>query len=294
MSGDNVAGEKRLHPMRDKIIYGLSGFLVMLAALPILLCPTQRRDLQAELLFLGDSIVGQCRDETGIPVLTAIELGSSVINGAFGGSTMSLRNLDGRDAYYHDSLSFSRLARAVATEDFGSQQTIRTKNYVTMHFKNVIDQLDIVDFSTIKVVFISYGMNDYTTGSAVVNPLDPRDPYTVEGAMRTGIYFLQKAYPDLRIIFVSPTYCWFLNAGEEAAETCETNDYGGGYLEEYVEAMRCVADECGVEFLDLYHDYYPHEQYQDWQLYTEDGIHPNEAGRQKIAQTLAAYLRDNE
>ena len=63
-------------------------------------------------------------------------------------------------------------------------------------------------------------------------------------------------------------------------------------MEDYVEAQRRVAQECGVEFLDLYHDFYPHEEYGDWQLYTEDGMHPNEAGRQKIAQTLAAYLQN--
>ena len=59
-----------------------------------------------------------------------------------------------------------------------------------------------------------------------------------------------------------------------------------------MEAQRGVAQECGVEFLDLYHEYYPHENEADWNLYTEDGVHPNEAGRQKMAETLAAYLQN--
>lgn len=287
-----MAAEKQNNIKKIKMIYGFCGILIMLALLPLLLCPKNRTDTQAEVLFLGDSIVGQSRDDTSIPALIARQMGTTVANGAFGGTTMSLQNRENRDAYCHDSLSFSQLARAVAAQDFGVQQTIRTRDYVTMNFMDIVDELDTVDYASVKTVVITYGMNDYTTGSLISNPLDPEDPYTVEGAMRTGIGFLRQAYPELRIIFMSPTYCWFLNTMGITDETCETNDYGGGYMEDYVEAQRRVAQECGVEFLDLYHDFYPHMEYNDWQLYTEDGMHPNEAGRQKIAQTLAAYLQN--
>lgn len=287
-----MAADKQNNSKKYKLAYGICGFLIMLALLPLLLCPKRRADTQAEVLFLGDSIVGQSRDDTSIPALTAQQLGITVVNGAFGGTTMSLQNRENRDAYYHDGLSFSQLARAVAAQDFGVQQTIRTKDYVTMHFKDVVDELDTVDYSSVKTVVITYGMNDYTTGSPISNPLDPEDPGTMEGAMRTGIRFLRQAYPNLRIIFMSPTYCWFVNTSGITDETCETNDYGGGCMEDYVEAQRRVALECGVEFLDLYHDFYPHVEYGDWKLYTEDGMHPNEAGRQKIAQALAAYLQN--
>ncbi|MDE5893336.1 MAG: SGNH/GDSL hydrolase family protein [Acetatifactor sp.] len=286
-----MAAEKQNNIKKIKMVYGFCGILIMLALLPLILCPKHRTDTQAEVLFLGDSIVGQSRDDTSIPALIARQLGTTVVNGAFGGTTMSLQNRENRDAYCHDSLSFSQLARAVAAQDFGVQQTIRTRDYVTMNFMDIIDELDTVDYASVKTVVITYGMNDYTIGSPISNPLDPEDPYTVEGAMRTGISFLRQAYPELRIIFMSPTYCWFLNTMGITDETCETNDYGGGYMEDYVEAQRRVAQECGVEFLDLYHDFYPHMEYNDWQLYTEDGMHPNEAGRQKIAQTLAAYLQ---
>lgn len=265
--------------------------LVMLAMLFPLLRSGRNANVPAQVLFLGDSIVGQYRDEMSIPALVAQQLGTLAVNGAFGGTTMSQQNRENRDAYYRDGLSFPQLSRAIAAEDFGTQQTIRTKDYVTMNFSSIVDELDAVDYSSMETVVITYGMNDYTTGSPISNPLDPEDPYTMEGAMRTGIGLLRQAYPQVRIIFMSPTYCWFLNSMGITDETCETNDYGGGYLEEYVEAQRRVAAECGVEFLDLYHDFYPHEQYQDWQLYTEDGMHPNEAGRQMIARTLAEYLQ---
>lgn len=277
---------------KQKFIYGICGVFIMLALLPFLLDSERETDTQAQILFLGDSILGQYRDETSIPALVGEMLDTEVFNGAFGGTTMSLQNRDYRDAYYWDGLSFSRLTRAIGAQDFGLQQTIRTKDYVTMDFRDIVDELDRLDLTSVQTVVISYGMNDYTTGSPIGGENSPEDPYTMEGAMRTGIRYLQRSYPQIRIIFISPTYCWFINTLGTTNETCETNDYGGGYLEEYVEAQRRVAGECGVEFVDLYHAYYPHEEYDNWSLYTNDGIHPNEAGRQKIAETLAKWLRD--
>lgn len=277
---------------KQKFIYGICGVFIMLALLPFLLDSERETDTQAQILFLGDSILGQYRDETSIPALVGEMLDTEVFNGAFGGTTMSLQNRDYRDAYYWDGLSFSRLTRAIAAQDFGLQQTIRTKDYVTMDFRDIVDELDRLDLTSVQTVVISYGMNDYTTGSPIGGENSTEDPYTMEGAMRMGIRYLQRSYPQIRIIFISPTYCWFINTLGTTNETCETNDYGGGYLEEYVEAQRRVAGECGVEFVDLYHAYYPHEEYDNWSLYTNDGIHPSEAGRQKIAETLAKWLRD--
>lgn len=286
-----MKAEKKGNRRKQKTVYGICGILLTLALLPLLLRSNRQADIQAEVLFLGDSLIGQYRDETSIPWLVAQQTGMTVFNGDFGGTTMSQQNREGQDAFYWNGLSFSQLAKAVAAQDFGGQQTIRTKDYVTMHFGDIVDELDRLDFSSVRTLVVSYGMNDYTSGSPIRNPDNPEDTYTMEGAMRTGIRFLRQSYPALRIIFVSPTYCWFLNSEVGARSNCENRDFGGGYLEEYVEAQRRVAQECGVGFLDLYHEYYPHEKETDWNLYTEDGVHPNEAGRQKMAETLAAYLQ---
>ncbi len=287
-----MEAEKRKERRKQNLVYGICGLLLMLMLLPITLRRERQADLQAEVLFLGDSILGQYRDETSIPSQAARLMDVSMFNGNFGGTTMSLQNREGREAYYRDGLSFSQLAKAVAVRDFGTQQTIRTKDYVTMHFGDIVDELDRVDFSMVRTLVVSYGMNDYVTGSPICSPGEPEDTFSMEGAMRTGIRFLQQSYPALRIVFVSPTYCWFINDDGSVTSTCENRDFGGGFLEEYVEAQRRVAQECGVEFLDLYHGYYPHEEPQDWRVYTSDGMHPNPDGRQKIAETLAAYLEE--
>ena len=45
-----------------------------------------------------------------------------------------------------------------------------------------------------------------------------------------------------------------------------------------------------VEFIDMYHDLYPHEEWEDWKRYTRDGMHLNEAGRRLMAEKIAREL----
>ena len=107
-----LTAERRKGRKREKIIYGICGAFLLLALLPYLLDSGREANTQAEVLFLGDSIVGQYRDETSIPALVARQLDVTVANGAFGGTTMSQQNRENRDAYYWDGLSFSQIARA--------------------------------------------------------------------------------------------------------------------------------------------------------------------------------------
>ncbi len=62
-------------------------------------------------------------------------------------------------------------------------------------------------------------------------------------------------------------------------------------MEKYVEATLKTAEGLDVESIDLYHDFYSHEEWEDWQRYTKDGVHPNDMGRTMIAQRLAEYLQ---
>ena len=73
--------------------------------------------------------------------------------------------------------------------------------------------------------------------------------------------------------------------------TCEEMDNGGGLLEDYVDAGLALAEELDIEAVDLYHDFFPHESWEDWELNMMDGLHPNEAGREKIARRIADALQ---
>ena len=90
----------------------------------------------------------------------------------------------------------------------------------------------------------------------------------------------------MRIVLVTPTYTWYLASGE----TCEEYNVGSGVQEDYINAEMELAQELGIEVIDVYHDVYPHEEWEDWRLYTVDGFHPNEAGRELLAGIIAEYL----
>lgn len=245
----------------------------------------QKGENTAQIVLFGDSIYGNVRDESAIPARLEALTGMSIYNAAIGGTTMGRRDVGSNLDYSGDSLSVVALAKAVYASDFGVQKTMRPKEVVVDYFDETIRGLAELDFSSVELVIIGSGTNDYFNGILLENGEDPMDEYTFAGALRRTIDYLRKANPELRILLVTPTYNWYLLTGQ----SCEEFDVSG-VLEEYVDMEIRVADETGVELLDLYHDFYPHEQWEDWERYTTDGVHPNEDGRAMIAEKIAEYL----
>lgn len=241
---------------------------------------------EPQIVILGDSIMAQVRDATAVSAQLSAMTGKEIFNGALGGTCLSRINTESQIAYTKDSLSFAAISRAVAMDDFGAQQTTIVRENATEYFSEVIDDLEKIDFSKVDILLIQYGVNDYHVGTPMENPEDPFDEYTFGGALRSAVSFLREAYPDIRIILLTSTYSWY----DHRRLTCEEMDEGGGILEDYVNAELQIAEEMNVEIIDLYHDLYPHEVWEDKQIYTADGLHPNEAGRRLLAETIAAYL----
>jgi len=190
-----------------------------------------------------------------------------------------------------DCLSMEALAQAVVLQDFGVQQTVRMTENGTEHFAATIDELQTIDFENVEILVIGHGINDYHGGVPIYNEEDPYDRYTFTGALRSTLEKLKAEYPHMRIVVVTPTYSWYpYHEGDNV--TCEVYSLGA-VLEEYVDAQIQVAESLGVEVIDLYHDFYPHETWSGWEKYTVDGVHPNEEGRNLIAEKIYEYLSIN-
>lgn len=272
-----------------KIVYGAAAAILFVLVMAVTFPDRQEELVRTAypVVILGDSLTGQCRDETSVAAQLEALIGMPVFNGAFGGTCMAMQG-EVQDNYTTDLLNMVSLSKAMAADDFGVQQTVRTTRDIMYYFQDTVDELECIDFDRVEVLILAFGINDYHAGIPIDNEKNPLDETSYGGALRSVLTTLQKRYPDMRIILATPTYAWYVSEGL----TCEEYDTGAVYLEEYVAKEISIAKEFGVEVVDFYHDVYTHERWEDWKLYTEDGLHPNAKGRALLAGILAKMLQD--
>lgn len=273
--------------MKEKTAYGIVAAALFLVLL-VLFFPGDREYLRVpyDVVFLGDSVYGLCRDETSIAARVQDKTGLKCYNGGLGGTVLGRADAERRLGYTKDSISAAGLVRSFVVKDFGVQRTVHVREPATDYFEDTLGDLGQIDFDQVKILFIGSGLNDYHSGNPIESTENLYDEYTYCGAIRSIVRELRSAYPDLRIIFITPPYTWYT----VPELTCEEYDLGGGVLEDYVNAEIGICKALDVEVIDIYHDFYPHDTWEDLYRYTDDGLHPNDAGREKIAQTIVEYL----
>ena len=256
-----------------------------------------KEPVQYDAVFLGDSIIGNEAGKVSIVEIVEERLGKTVYNGAFGGSCMSFGNEQLWESRGLDQWSMVKLAQAIYAEDFNSQRAMitsaekyRDKNLLVLdYFEERINGLAAVDFSGVELLLIEHGTNDYNMGQVLESDTDPFDVTTFAGALRTSLSLLQDKYPDLRIILVSPLYCEL--RGDTLRKSYET-DLGSGTLDEYVQKEKEIAEEYGVEWIDMYHGSGIWEENAAEYLF--DGLHLTDDGKRIYANIIADYLLENE
>lgn len=245
-----------------------------------------------QVVCMGDSNLANTRNATGVVPQLEQNINMTVLNASFGGSTMG--NLYEKKTEYQSALSMYNLALSICNGNFGVQKsaidTLSRTDYVD-HFPDTLEKLSVVDFETVEILIIEHGVNDYLSGTPIRNGKDLYDSKTFTGALRSSVTMIKEAYPNLRIVLVTPAYC-APRKSEGVYLPCDENNYGGGYLEEYVNAELELAEELGVEIIDLYHGIDMHSD--NFEDYLYDGLHFNEEGRELMAEIIANYLLGEE
>ena len=218
---------------------------------------------------MGDSIWTFGASTGGIGNITdymAALCGGKWHNIATGGTTMASR--PGSYAGDYDALDFWQLADAIVDGDFTAAKAAAAD--LTSNLANV----DNIDWSSVDYITVAYGTNDLAFGAEIDNAENLFDTATICGALRYGIKAISTQYPNIRFFVLGLIY---RNADSvPVAKIVECN-----------QALNAAADYVGAEYVA---GYGINEGNRETFLY--DGTHPNGAGKQRIAETLARRIHD--
>lgn len=150
-------------------------------------------------------------------------------------------------------------------------------------FVGRVDEMD----ADADVIAVFGGTNDYGHGDAPIGDFSSRDEYTFYGAMHVLCEKLINKYPEADIVFLTPLHR--LQEERNANEIGIRNELP---LEGYVEIIKEVAAYYGLPVLDLYSvsGLQPSVDVIR-EKYMPDGLHPSDAGAEKIAKRIYSFLK---
>ncbi len=165
-------------------------------------------------------------------------------------------------------ISGTRIARQHGVNQFGECYCDR--------FAEMDDDADII------VVF--GGTNDYGHGDAPIGTPDDTTPDTFYGACNYLACELMKKYPTATIVFLTP----FHRIGEDSSAGQRPD---GPVLKVFVDIIREVAEKYSIPVLDLWKNGGVQPNVEVSRVtFMPDGLHPNDAGHELLANRLAGFL----
>lgn len=140
-------------------------------------------------------------------------------------------------------------------------------------------------------VFVFGGTNDYGHGKLVLGEVAEKTPHTFCNELRLLIEDLCEKYGKTKLCFILP-----IRRFDEDGVCCkgESGKEKGACLLEYVNAMRQIISEYGIDIIDLYENGIPKPCVCTGDDFTIDGVHPNDNGYRFIAQKICDYLKEKQ
>ena len=219
------------------------------------------------------------------------QYGCVVANAAVGGTHLTPASLKPTSGL--NGLGVYSLVNAWKTGDYAlvdsSISWAHQSKYGTRwdHVQEIIKTTKATDYD---IVCIDAGTNDWNNAARVLGSWDDKNPlqnYTV--ALKNIITSLYELNPKLHILIIPPIVRQL-----EYSDTTTFSDYYRNprselYLYEVAETMISVAQRCGADAIDAYHEM--GFTASNWtSTYTDDGTHPNEAGYRVIGDKIGAHL----
>ena len=231
--------------------------------------PADLRDM--DIVFFGDSVIGNYTDSTSIPGVVAGLSGAKVYNFGVGGTTATYRGDPGEMSLLAVVEAFLRADASGLSEEHHVKRDM--EDYLSGHGDGEVRSTCFV---------LHYGLNDYFMGMPLRASVSEDETACYTGALRSAVSRLKEAYPDSRIILMTPNYSAEFHGGRDIQSPA------GGTLGDYADALLDVAQECGVEAIDNFRES-GIDGSNVW-TYISDGTHPNELGRYIIGRRIVRQL----
>lgn len=137
------------------------------------------------------------------------------------------------------------------------------------------------------IVVVFGGTNDYGHGDAAMGTPADRDENSFFGSMHVLCRKLLERYPDSTIVFMTPLH----RLGDTDCTYNENGIRRQTDLEGYVNAIQAVCGYYSIPVLDLFRNsgLQPEIPWQQ-ERYMPDGLHPNDAGHERLADCLERFL----
>ncbi len=241
------------------------------------------------ILCLGDDPFSLDQGSGGLAEQIAAKTGATVYNGSFTGTTMAVQFKDYNDGYILDAFAFVNVAKSLASGNFDLLSTAASYSF-DQAFPQTVSTLESIDMNSLDMICIMYDGSDYINRRPCEDPNHPDNPQTYTGALRSGIQAIQEAWPHIRIVVMSHTFCHNVNE-EGNFENGDRVDLGNGTLSHYLQKELDTTSELGVSFIDNFYGSINEDNYLD---YMTDYIHFNDAGRELLATRFAECIFPKE
>ena len=225
-------------------------------------------------LLMGDSIFGN----DGEIAANLNELCKSCVNGAFGGTQVTVRPYTSDDFRFFDGVNIiTALCNQVWTDqDTAAAALASTYPWITSRLAG----LKAVDMSDIDLLIMDWGTNDYTAGLTIED---------INTAYGTVIDLLQTTYPELRILVSTPI--WRYWGTESDNENGDTKVYNVSTLKEIALAIEDFMKDKRISVLNAYQNL--PLSYKTASTYFDSGdkTHLNAFGNKVYAELIHGKIR---
>lgn len=241
-------------------------------------------DGELTITFLGDSILDNFRDDTGICNIVANSLDATVYNLGIGGCSASEARGDNLNEPPEGTVS-TQVSGAMLAEVMAGFHTF---NCIFPCQAKIILEENLEEIKKSDIFVVEYGINDFRCGRDPVNMENLGDPTTYEGALRHIVGAIKSFNPEAAIILCEPSYTYYLRDDGSWIGDSDTLDGGLGTLVDYGGKTQYVATT-----LDTYL-YMKDVQGIGYEnrltMLLDDGTHLNERGRRCYAQNLMEFM----